>query len=113
MDATGDGKVELADVLFFLGAYLFGAAETVACPDALDADDDGHHTLSDVLFMLRFLFQEPLNRPSPKDPFPGCDIDPTFDVLDKFASNNGDIELDPNLRDPALGSCVYPEESCP
>ena len=26
---------------------------------------------------------------------------------------NGDIEADPNLRDPALGSCEYPAESCP
>ena len=97
-DVTGDGSVQLSDVLFFLSVYLFGPAERLVCPDAADADDDGRHSIADAVFLVSRLFAEPALRPNPKAPFPRCGFDPTPDRLDEAATG---------------GRCLYPAVSCP
>jgi len=76
-DANMDGTVSLSDVVF-LRAHLAGQAETPACLDACDADDDGSVAPADALAILQVLFAG-----APPLPPPGVlgGADPTPDTL--------------------------------
>ena len=75
-DVSGDGDLQINDALAGLD-YLFGGA-TVACLDAVDANDDGGLDVSDPIFTLHFLFADGA---PPAPPFPLCGVDPTIDGI--------------------------------
>jgi hypothetical protein len=61
---------------------------TSACADAADANDDGVENISDVLYLLNFLFLG--TSPAPSAPGPSlCGPDPTEDELDCWAGPAG------------------------
>jgi hypothetical protein len=70
-DATGDGRIDLADSLALL-SHLFLAPAAPACLDAADADGDGALTLSDPLFLLLYLFRGGAAPPPPGPPPAPC-----------------------------------------
>ena len=61
---------------------LFLGAETAACQDGADADDDGLVNITDGIFLLQDLFRGELGSIIPHPgPFE-CNPDPTKDTLD-------------------------------
>jgi len=58
------------------------------CEDTADVDDNGEAEVTDVIYLLKYLF---LENPTPESPFPGCGLD---------------------VNDDAFPPCEYPEESC-
>ncbi|HVR74727.1 MAG TPA: lamin tail domain-containing protein [Planctomycetota bacterium] len=76
-DASGNGSVEITDVIVTLD-YLFRGGAAPACLDAADSNDDGSVDLADSLFTLFYLFASGRN---PPPPFPGTGPDPTGDAL--------------------------------
>lgn len=76
-DATGDGKVNMSDVVSLLD-YLFKGGDEPDCHDAADATDDGLIDISDALYELEFLFKSGSYLPPP---FPEPGFDPTDDAL--------------------------------
>jgi hypothetical protein len=75
-DPGGDGGVDLEDLVAILG-YLF-SGESLECPDAADADDDGEVTVSDVVEVMNHLY---LSGVPLAPPFPDPGVDPTPDDL--------------------------------
>ncbi|MBN1420207.1 MAG: hypothetical protein JXP34_15615 [Planctomycetes bacterium] len=71
-DATGDGRIDLADPIRILG-FLFGAAAP-ECEDTADVDDDGRLLLNDPVHLLAYLFS---SGALPGPPFFCCGADPT------------------------------------
>ncbi|HVR76600.1 MAG TPA: hypothetical protein VMT52_19885, partial [Planctomycetota bacterium] len=76
-DASGNGSVEITDVIFTLD-YLFRGGAAPLCLDAADSNDDGSVNLADSLFTLFYLFA---GGGGPPPPFPGTGTDPTVDAL--------------------------------
>jgi hypothetical protein len=76
-DANRDSRVDIADVVFILGALFYGGA--LSCRDAADSNDDGFADLTDAIHLLGFLF---LGGEAPRAPgvaYPW--FDPTPDGL--------------------------------
>jgi hypothetical protein len=76
-DASGDGRLDLADAVQTL-EYLFLGARRLSCLDAGDADDDGEVLVTDAVRILLHLFAGGPGLPAP---FPGPGFDPTPDAL--------------------------------
>ncbi|HLU50340.1 MAG TPA: HYR domain-containing protein, partial [Planctomycetota bacterium] len=54
-DANADGRVDLSDALFSLGALFLGGSAH-SCPDAGDTNDDNKIDITDPIAVLQFLF---------------------------------------------------------
>ena len=67
-DVNGDGRVNISDVIF--GAILLRTEQPLPCEAAADFDENGKADGEDLVWLLRYLFIEPLFSPSP--PFPEC-----------------------------------------
>ncbi|MFN0060135.1 MAG: hypothetical protein ACKVX7_16880 [Planctomycetota bacterium] len=78
-DVNGDGSLNIADGIAFLGVLFVGGALPTDCPDAYDSNDDGATNIADVIFSLTFLFSA---GPAPAAPYPACGLDPTADGID-------------------------------
>lgn len=82
-DANSDGLLNLTDAIWVV-KYFVGLGFGSTCDDALDADDSGAIDVTDVLFLLGYLFLA--ESPAPPPPFSSCGIDKTQDGLDCGAS---------------------------
>lgn len=78
-DADGSSTVNITDAIRILGFLFLGAPDSLECPDAADANDDGKVEVSDAISVLRSLFA---TGAAPPAPYPYCGIDPTPDALD-------------------------------
>jgi hypothetical protein len=72
-DTNGDSVVDISDGVKVL-LYLFMGTQPPECLDTADADDSGDIELTDVVFILQFLFQ---SGPPPSPPYPEPGLDPT------------------------------------
>jgi hypothetical protein len=72
-DANQDGEVNIADAVAAFNK-LFRASPLLPCRAALDTNDDEHVDLSDVIYLLIFLYQ---GGPAPPPPFTSCGQDPS------------------------------------
>ncbi len=77
-DATGDGSVNVTDMVRLLGILFSGVTSRPACDDALDVDDTGAINASDPVFLGNYVFGA--GEPIPP-PFPRPGVDPTPDGL--------------------------------
>ncbi len=77
-DANHDSVVNLSDAVRIIG-YLFLGAKAPECPDAADADDSGHLSITDPICLLDFLFRGGSDLPDPGAYKNG--VDPTADSL--------------------------------
>jgi len=75
-DANGDQRIDLSDPLSAL-LLMFGAAST-DCEKSADVNDDGKLEISDVIYLLSYLFE---GGPMPPPPFPLPGHDRTPDTL--------------------------------
>lgn len=75
-DANADRGVNLSDPVGILGGLFLGDP-LVACPDAADADDNGVVSVTDAIYLLRYLF---MSGPPPPPPFGKCGADPGGDA---------------------------------
>lgn len=78
-DVDENGILGLPDVIAQLVELFVATGTSSACQDAVDFNDDGDLTLSDVIENLDYLFSGGL---PPAAPFPGCGTDSTVDILD-------------------------------
>lgn len=109
-DFNGDAVVDIVDAVSVLN-YLFVSGEAPGCLDAIDVDDTGSIEVTDVLYMLAFLFQmgTPPPAPGPND----CGPDPTADSLGCETSPcvpitpPGDLELGQVVNRLAYGPSDY------
>jgi hypothetical protein len=77
-DFSKNGVVDITDSQN-LYAWLFGGSTPSTCLDAADANDDARVDISDVIYILNYLF---LGGAPPPDPGPNvCGTDPTIDLL--------------------------------
>jgi hypothetical protein len=76
-DANLSQRVNIADPAATL-RYVFIATPASFCPDAADANDDGHVNIADAIYSLDFLFR---GGAVPPAPFPEPNLDPTSDSL--------------------------------
>jgi len=72
-DANDDGKVDLADAVWFLNDLVRGGPET-PCRRACDVNGDGKLDVSDAVYLAAYRFQ---HGPAIPAPFPGCGLDPS------------------------------------
>jgi fibronectin type III domain protein len=72
-DSTGDGKLNLADVVMDL-SYLYAGGARPGCLAAANANGSEGVDISDAIFLLWFLFEV---GPAPVPPFPACGLDPS------------------------------------
>ena len=72
-DANGDAIVDLSDAVVIL-FQSFAVMDPPACPDALDADDNGDINITDAIRILQYLF---LDGSPPESPYPAPGPDPT------------------------------------
>ena len=77
-DAFSDAVVNVGDVAVILNLLFRGETKTLDCEKAGDIDDSGSLEITDVVFLLRYLFSD---SPPPPAPFPECSDDPTQDAL--------------------------------
>ncbi len=77
-DSSGDGPIDLSDVVHLLGCQFLGTA-CPTCPDAGDANDDGRLDIGDAIFVLSYQFLGTREPPAPGPTYPG--LDPTEDGL--------------------------------
>jgi len=75
-DANGDRSVDIGDAMAIL-FHLFRGMN-FSCRDAMDVDDSGNVEISDVIYLLEYLF---LTGNPPRPPFPREGADPTLDGL--------------------------------
>ena len=68
-DADGSGRINVIDAVVTVQVVLGVAAPRFACPEALNANDDGGVNLTDALTLLRYVF---LDGPGLAAPFPEC-----------------------------------------
>jgi hypothetical protein len=68
-DADGSGRVNILDALVTVQVVLRVAPLRFACPEALNANDDGGVDLGDAVAILRYIFRD---GPAPAAPFPDC-----------------------------------------
>ncbi|MCI0650567.1 MAG: hypothetical protein L0Z55_01645, partial [Planctomycetes bacterium] len=78
-DATGDGLIELVDVIR-MAMYIF-AGDDHSCEAAIDFDADGGLTLLDVIETAAFLF---LGGAAPPAPYPDCGEKPAEETRSCF-----------------------------
>ena len=67
-DGIQDGVIALGDVLR-VARFIFLEGPSGGCEEALDVDDDGRHSIVDIIYLASYLF---LERSAPEAPFPGC-----------------------------------------
>ena len=72
-DSTGDGKLNLADVVMDL-SYLYADGARPGCLASANANGSEGVDISDAIFLLWFLFEV---GPAPAQPFPACGLDPS------------------------------------
>ncbi len=84
-DSNDDGQVDLADPIHAL-SFLFLGSDAPSCRDAADANDDGILDVSDAVHSLGFLFLG--NPPLLAEPFFGCGLDRTPDLLSCASSHS-------------------------
>ncbi len=72
-EANGDGRTDIADVVFVL-SFLFAHGAAPACADAADANDSGRTDIADAIALLAHLFAEAGPLPAPGG---ACGADPT------------------------------------
>jgi len=75
-DANADGASDISDAVKILFHLFLGGG--VSCADAMDVDDSGETDITDVLFLLRYLFQ---SGQAPPPPFFTCGPDGTEDAF--------------------------------
>jgi len=75
-DANGDSVLDVSDPIKIL-LYLFWGIQ-INCRDSADTNDDGRIDISDVNYLLNYMFK---NGPPPRNAFPAVDQDPTNDAL--------------------------------
>ena len=68
----------MSDGIMILGCQFLGTACPI-CPDAGDANDDGHVDIGDAIFVFNYKFLGGREPPSPGPLLPG--LDPTGDGL--------------------------------
>ncbi len=85
-DANGDGDLDISDAINSLHFQFLGSS--VNCVDAADLDDSGETEVTDVIYLLNYLF---LEGPPPVSPFPDCGAD---------------------VAEDDFPPCEYPQESC-
>ena len=83
-DSNVDGNINVSDAIctqLFLFSGRLGTCVPTPCLDAHDVDDDGAVTVTDIVFVLSYLFRA---GPAPAEPFvERCGQDPTpEDALD-------------------------------
>ena len=66
-DSNTDGRLDLSDAVLGLNVLLLGAASL--CREAMDANGDETHDVSDAVYSLAFLFT---GGPEPVTPYPAC-----------------------------------------
>jgi hypothetical protein len=76
-DVDGNGTAGLGDVTAILD-YIFLNGSAPACLKTADANDDGDIDISDPLLVLFALY---LERGTVADPYPGCGVDPSSDLI--------------------------------
>jgi hypothetical protein len=74
-DANVDGVRDLSDAVLLLFALFRGA--TLGCHDAADVDDNGEILVTDVVYLVQYLFQRGPALPPPGSL--GCGLDLTID----------------------------------
>lgn len=77
-DTNNSGSINLGDPIN-LALWLFQFIPYLPCHDAADADDNGDLQITDVLYLIYYLFTV---GPPPNSPFDTCGADPTPDPLD-------------------------------
>ena len=77
-DASGDGGVDIADMVSVLNFLFTAAGPSSNCRDAFDVNDDGGVDIADPVFGLNFLFS---GGPGIPQPFPFSGGDRTEDDL--------------------------------
>ncbi len=85
-DCNSDGHVDISDAIGSLFFQFMGG--TLNCVDTTDVDDNGITEVTDIIYLLRYLF---LEDSAPKSPFPDCG---------------------PDVNDDTFPRCEYPPESC-
>jgi hypothetical protein len=75
-DVIGDGAVDIGDALAIL--FRLFAGKAIGCQKSADTNDDGSVNVTDVVYLLNYLF---LGGSAPKPPFGNCGLDPTQDGL--------------------------------
>jgi len=75
-DCNADGSVDISDAMASIFFQFLGGA--LSCVDAADVDDDSETDLTDIIYLLAYLF---LEGPAPGEPYLSCGPDPTPDAL--------------------------------
>jgi hypothetical protein len=70
-DGNADGRADLVDAIFVLGALFHGGPQP-SCLEAADCNANGRVELTDALFLLHHLFR---GGPAPAPPYPRCGWD--------------------------------------
>jgi hypothetical protein len=71
---NGDEAIDISDAVAVL--FLLFGGNPVDCREAADADDDGQVSVTDAIYLLRYLFQEGA---APPPPLESCAGDPSPD----------------------------------
>ena len=77
-DVNSNGVVDINDAVLVLRHAFLNGPSALACLDAADVADEGHVSVSSVVYSLRFLI---LGDNRPPSPYPTCGADPTPDRL--------------------------------
>ena len=80
-DCNFNNSVNIADASAQVGAFFLAGDQrfNAPCDDACDANDDGDLNITDVVYLLNYLFIP--GNPQPPAPFPERGDDPTADAL--------------------------------
>ena len=89
---NADGRVDVADGVFVI-SWLFRGGPAPSCLDTADVDDNGFHEITDVVYLLSYLFEVTVEREGivyrpepPRLPFPACGLDTTGGTADSCQS---------------------------
>ena len=69
-----DTLFDISDAISILGYLFLGDPEVLSCEKAADTDGTGWLDITDIVYLLRYLYSE--GRPPPP-PFPSCGLDST------------------------------------
>jgi hypothetical protein len=100
-DADASGGVDLSDAVLVLQAFFMGT-ERPGCDDAADVNDDGRMSVTDPIYLLRYLF---FGGAGPRDPAGACGLDLTEDNLGCLAFAPCVIEI-PCVDDAAINEAL-------
>ena len=77
-DANFDKRVSISDIVFILYGLFVHAGATFTCLDAVDANDDNLPNVTDVVYLVSYIFQ---GGPAPPPPAgPTCGVDATSPI---------------------------------